>query len=59
MSSSTGNFYVIDTRGEGSVLQREKVHTDVLLDFILTPDESYAVTGSLDQTINLVKILKI
>merc|ERR1712170_112426 len=58
MASSFGNFYVFDVRGNGQITQKEKVHSDVLIDFVLTKEEHYAVTSSLDKTINLVKIIK-
>jgi hypothetical protein len=59
MSSSDGNFYVFDIRGNGEISQKEKVHSDVLIDFVVNKEEDYAITSSLDKTINLVKIIKI
>ncbi len=59
MSSSEGNFYVYDVRGNGTISQKDKVHSDVCIDFNITKDENYAVTCSLDRTINLVKIIKL
>ena len=41
------------------IIQKEKMHSDVLYDFVLTKDENYALTCSLDKTINLVNILNI
>jgi hypothetical protein len=58
LGSSEGNFYVLDTRGNGSLVQDDKLHADVLIDFVLTKDENFAVTCSIDKTINLVKIFK-
>jgi hypothetical protein len=59
MSTSSGKFLVFDTRGNGVISQTEQLHSDVLIDFIITKDESYALTGSLDKTINSVQIFKI
>ena len=59
LSGSTGNFYVYDSRGNGSISQKEKVHSDVIYDFIMTKDENFAITSSLDKTINLVKIVNL
>jgi WD40 repeat protein len=59
MCSSDGNFYVFDVRGNGTVSQKDKLHSDVIIDFCLTKDENYALTASLDKTINLVKIVKL
>ena len=59
MSTTEGNFYVFDTRGNGQISQKDKLHTDVMIDFSLTKDENYAVTCSLDRTINLVKIIRL
>lgn len=58
MSSTEGRFYVFDVRGNGEVSQSEKVHSDVVIDFLMTKEEDYALTCSLDKTINLVKIMK-
>ncbi len=59
MSTSDGNFYIYDVRGNGSISQKDKVHSDVLIDFSMTKDENFALTCSLDKTINLVKIIKL
>jgi hypothetical protein len=59
MSTTEGNFYVFDTRGNGQISQKDKLHTDVMIDFSLTKDENFAVTCSLDRTINLVKIIRL
>lgn len=59
MSTSDGNFYIYDVRGNGSISQKDKVHSDVLIDFAMTKDENFALTCSLDRTINLVKIIKL
>jgi hypothetical protein len=59
LASSEGNFYVLDTRGKGSLVQDDKLHADVLIDFVLTKDENFVVSCSLDKTINLLKIFKI
>ncbi len=59
MSTSEGNFYVFDSRGSGEISQRDKVHSDVIMDFVLTKNEDYAVTCSFDRNINLVKFIKI
>jgi len=59
MSGSHGTFYVFDSRGNGTISQKEKVHSDVILDFHITKDENFAITSSLDKTINLVKIVNL
>ncbi len=59
MATDSGKFLVFDTRGNGTIAQNEKLHSDVLIDFIITKDETYALTASLDKTINLTKILKV
>jgi|LauGreDrversion4_2_1035121.scaffolds.fasta_scaffold281280_1 WD40 repeat protein len=59
MSTSSGKFLVFDIRGNGSISQTEQLHTDVLIDFVVTKDETFALTASLDKTINSVQIFKI
>lgn len=59
MSGSNGNFFVFDVRGNGEICQKEKAHSDVLIDFVMTKGEEFAVTCSLDKTINLVQVIKI
>lgn len=59
LSGSYGNFYVFDSRGNGMISQKEKVHSDVIMDFHITKDENFAITSSLDKTINLVKIVNL
>ena len=58
-SGSNGNFYIFDCRGNGSIIQKEKVHKDVIMDFIVTEKENFIITSSIDKTINLVKIVNI
>ena len=59
LSGSSGVFYVFDTRGQGAISQKEKVHSDVIYDFTVTKDENFVITSSLDRTINLVKIVNL
>jgi hypothetical protein len=59
MATTEGNFLVFDSRGNGAISQKDKVHSDVMIDFTLTKDENLAVTCSLDRTINLVKIIRL
>lgn len=54
-SSTNGLFYIIDTRGNGSILMKEQLHSDAIMDFAITENEDFALTSSLDKTINLVK----
>lgn len=58
-SGSNGNMYIFDTRGNGNIVQKDKVHSDVIMDFIVTENEKFVITSSLDKTINLVKIVNI
>lgn len=58
-SGSTGEMYIFDTRGTGSIIQKEKVHSDVIMDFVLTKDEQFILTSSLDKKINLLKMINI
>ena len=58
-SGSNGNMYIFDTRGVGSVLLKEKVHSDVIMDYVVTENENFIITSSIDKTINLVKIVDI
>ena len=58
-SGSNGNFYIFDSRGNGSIIQKEKVHKDVIMDFIVTEKENFIITSSIDKTINLVKVINI
>jgi hypothetical protein len=46
---------VLDTRGNASLSTKERLHSDILIDFVLTKDENYVLTGSIDRTINLYK----
>ena len=58
-SGSNGNMYIFDTRGNGSIVQKDKAHSDVIMDFIVTENEKFVITSSLDKTINLVKIVNL
>ena len=58
-SGSNGNMYIFDVRGNGTIVQKDKVHNDVIMDFIVTENEKFVITSSLDKTINLVKIVNI
>jgi hypothetical protein len=59
MSSNAGIFYIFDVRGNGEFTQKEKLHSDILIDFTVTKEETYAITAGLDGTINLAKIIKL
>ena len=39
----------------GTVVLREKCHSDVIMDFIVTENENFVITSSIDKTINLIK----
>ena len=58
-SSSNGYIYIFDTRGMGTVVLREKCHSDVIMDFIVTENENFVITSSIDKTINLIKTIDI
>ena len=58
-SGSSGFFYIFDTRGMGSYELREKYHNDVIMDFVVTENENFVITSSLDKTINLVKVVEL
>ena len=58
-SSSSGNIYIFDTRGIGTVVLKEKCHSDVIIDFIVTENENFIITSSIDKTINLVKTVEL
>ncbi len=59
MASSCGNFYSFDVRGNGQIAQKEKVHSDLLIDFVVTKEEQFVVTSAIDGSINLVKLIKL
>jgi ribosome assembly protein SQT1 len=58
-SGSNGYLYVFDTRGMGTIVLREKCHSDVIMDFIVTENENFVITSSIDKTINLIKTVDI
>ena len=58
-SGSNGYLYIFDTRGVGSYTLREKCHKDVIMDFVVTEDENFVITSSIDKTINLVKVVEL
>ena len=58
-SSTNGYIYTFDTRGMGTVILREKCHSDVIMDFIVTENEKFIITCSIDKTINLIKMVDI
>lgn len=58
-SGDNGNFYMLDVRGNGSVVLKERCHTDTIIDFVVTQNEKFILTSSWDKTINLVKIVTI
>ena len=58
-SGSSGYFYIFDTRGFGTIITREKCHKDVIMDFVVTENENFVITSSIDKTINLVKVVEL
>ena len=58
-SGSNGYIYLFDTRGMGTIVLREKCHSDVIMDFIVTENEKFILTSSIDKTINLIKTVDI
>jgi len=58
-SSSNGYMYIFDTRGVGSYVLKEKCHSDVIMDFVVTENENFVITSSIDKTINLIKVVDI
>ena len=56
-SGSSGYMYILDTRGMGTNVLKEKCHKDVIMDFVVTEDENFVITSSIDKTINLVKVV--
>ena len=58
-SGSSGTFYIIDTRGVGTVELQEKCHKDAIMDFVVTENENFVITSSIDKSINLVKIVEL
>ena len=59
LGSTNGYFYIFDVRGNGEFTQSDKVHKDIVMDFVITSDEKFAITASIDKTINLVKMIDI
>jgi len=49
MSTNEGNFLVFDYRGKTDIVQKQKVHREIINDFVVTKDENYALTSSLDK----------
>ena len=58
-SSSNGYIYSFDTRGMGTVVLREKCHSDVIMDFIVTENKSFIIISSIDKAINLIKTVNL
>lgn len=56
LGSSTGMFYVFDSRGTGSFVFKSQLHCNGIMDFALTENEKFALTSSLDRTINLIEL---
>ena len=54
-----GFFYIIDTRGVGTFQLKEKYHKDAIMDFVVTENENFVITSSIDKTINLVKVVEL
>ena len=58
-SSSNGYIYAFDTRGVGTIVFQEKCHSDVIMDFIVTENENFIITSSIDKCINLIKTVNL
>ena len=58
-SSSNGYIYVFDTRGVGTIVFQEKCHSDVIMDFVVTENENFIITSSIDKSINLIKTVNL
>ena len=58
-SGSNGFFYIIDTRGVGTFQLKERYHKDVIMDFVVTENENFVITSSIDKTINLIKVVEL
>ena len=58
-SGYNGFFYIIDTRGVGTFQLKEKYHKDAIMDFVVTENENFVITSSIDKTINLVKVVEL
>lgn len=56
LGSSCGMFYVFDSRGTGTFVLKEQLHCTGIIDFALTDNEQFALTSSLDRTVNLIKM---
>ena len=41
------------------MIAKDRLNSDVITDFVLTKDENYVLTGSMDKTINMMKIMKL
>ena len=55
-SGCNGNIYVIDTRSKGNIIEKKKLHNDVIMDFVISEKEEFIITSSLDKCINYYKI---
>ncbi len=55
-SGCNGNIYVIDTRSKGNIIEKKKMHNDVIMDFVISEKEEFIITSSLDKCINYYKI---
>ena len=55
-SGCNGNIYVIDTRSKGKIIEKKKMHNDVIMDFVISEKEEFIITSSLDKCINYYKI---
>ena len=58
-SSSNGYIYAFDTRGVGTIVFQEKCHSDVIMDFVVTENENFIITSSIDKCINLIKTVNL
>ena len=58
-SGTNGIMYVFDTRSNISMVFSEKAHNYIINDFIVTKDEDFIITSSLDKTINLIRLVDI
>jgi len=43
-------------RGNGEILSKDRMNSDLITDFIITKEENYVLTSSMDKTINMMKI---
>lgn len=51
-SGSNGHFYVFDIRSKCSIKIKIKMHNDVIMDYFIDKNDTFALTSSLDKSIN-------